>query len=177
MSALAVPVGTRAGSLSRAGRRRPSRGMTWALASLLVLGLVLALRTWVVTPFQVVSDSMAPTLPEGSTVLVDRLTLRWDGPGYQELVLFDSPDGPVVKRVVGLPGDTVRIYDAVLHVNGTPVEEPYVDLRTLDGVFFGPVEVGAGEVFVLGDNRFDSIDSRTYGPIALEAVTGRVISP
>ncbi|GGK83431.1 signal peptidase I [Ornithinimicrobium pekingense] len=151
--------------------------MRWALGSVLLLAVVLAARTWVVTPFEVVSDSMAPTLPEGSTVLVDRLTPIWEDPGYQDLVLFDSPDGPVIKRVVGLEGDTVRIEDAVLHVDGEPVHEPYVDLRTLDGVFFGPVVVGEDEVFVLGDNRFDSIDSRTYGPVPLEAVRGRVIDP
>lgn len=173
-------------SVAAAGAARPRRrtdvasmlpGRAWVIAALVGLGLVLALRTWVLTPYEVVSDSMAPTLEEGSTVVVDRLSVRWEEPGYQELVLFDSDDGPVIKRVVGLEGDTVRIEDAVLHVNGTPVDEPYVDLRTLDGVFFGPVVVGEDQVFVLGDNRFDSIDSRAYGPIPVEAVRGRVINP
>ena len=159
------------------GRRRRATGWRWVFGSLLVLGLVVVVRTWVVTPFEVVSDSMAPTLPEGSTVLVERVSLTWQDPGYQDLVLFDSPDGPLIKRVVGLEGDTVRIEDAVLQVNGEAVQEPYVDLRTLDGVFFGPVVVGVDEVFVLGDNRFDSIDSRTYGPVPLEAVRGRVVDP
>lgn len=167
----------------RAGRHAPREGrgwfpgMPWTAAAVLLLGLVLALRAWVLTPYEVVSDSMAPTLEEGSTVMVDRLSVRWDAPEHQELVLFDTDDGPVIKRVVGLAGDTVRIEDAVLHVNGEPVDEPYVDLRTLDGVFFGPVVVGPDELFVLGDNRFDSIDSRTYGPIPVAAVRGRVLNP
>ena len=163
--------------LGQRARGRGSRTRGWALVGLVVLGVVLAVRTWVITPYEVVSDSMAPTLQEGSTVLVDRLLLHREAPRYQDLVLFESPDGPVIKRVVGLPGDSVRISDAVLHVNGTPVDEPYVDLRTLDGVFFGPVVVGEGELFVLGDNRFDSIDSRAYGPIPVDAVQGRVIDP
>ncbi|WP_130012504.1 signal peptidase I [Serinicoccus sediminis] len=175
MSVLPTTTGAGAPPQPRPRTSRPS--LRWALAFLGVLTAVLAVRTWVVTPFEVVSDSMAPTLPEGSTVLVERVSLTWQDPGRQDLVLFDSADGPVIKRVVGTEGDTVRIEDAVLQVNGEPVHEPYVDLATLDGVFFGPVVVGEDQLFVLGDNRFDSIDSRTYGPIPVDAVRGRVIAP
>ncbi|MGC5583543.1 signal peptidase I [Ornithinimicrobium sp. W1679] len=147
-----------------------------AAAALTLLGVAVA-RAFVLTPFEVASDSMAPTLEPGSTILVDRLSLHWDDVDHQDLVLFDGADGAVVKRVVGLPGERIEILDAVLHVDGQPVEEPYVDDVTLDGVFFGPVQVPDDHVFVLGDNRFDSIDSRRLGPVPLDAITGRVIHP
>ncbi len=139
-----------------------------------VFVLLLAVRMWVITPFEVMSDSMSPTLPEGATIYVDRLVEPREV-AHQDLVLFDTAEGAVVKRVVGLPGDQIRIHDAVLHVNGVPVDEPYVDEITLDGVFFGPVTVPADHLFVLGDNRFDSIDSRDYGPVPFSAINGRVL--
>ncbi|MCA1783700.1 MAG: signal peptidase I [Dermatophilaceae bacterium] len=142
---------------------------------LALLLLVLAARSWVITPFEVVSDSMSPTLPVGSTIFVDRVSLHWTGVRAQDLVMIEGVEGSTVKRVVGLSGDRVEILDAVLHINGTPVLEPYVDSVTLDGVFFGPVEVPPGHVFVLGDNRFDSIDSRGFGPISEDLIEGRVI--
>lgn len=144
---------------------------------LALLFLVLAARSWVITPFEVASDSMSPTLPVGSTILVDRVSLHWTGVRAQDLVMIEGVEGSTVKRVVGLSGDRVEILDAVLHINGTPVHEPYVDSVTLDGVFFGPVEVPPGHLFVLGDNRFDSIDSRIYGPVSEDGVEGRVVFP
>jgi signal peptidase I len=77
--------------------------------------------------------------------------------------------------VVAVGGDRVALEYAVLVVNGRPVSEPYVDHSRIDGTYFGPVTVPAGHVFVLGDNRFGSIDSRVYGPVPLDAVTGRVL--
>ncbi len=159
-------------------RLGPGRGArTWAVASAVFLLLVLVVRGWVLTPFEVVSDSMSPTLPTGSTVVVDRLSLLWTEVQAQDLVMLSSSEGLTVKRVVGLAGDRVEILDAVLHINGTPVAEPYVDSVTFDGVYFGPVEVPSGHVFVLGDNRFDSLDSRSYGPIREDQIEGRVMLP
>ncbi|KAB7745738.1 signal peptidase I [Nostocoides sp. F2B08] len=137
--------------------------------------VVLAARQWVLTPYRVDSDSMAPTIASGSTVYVSRVALMGGELRPAELVAFDGPRGTMVKRVVGVGGDTVAIVDAVLYVNGEPQEEPYTDPRALDGVFFGPVNVPEGHVFVMGDNRFRSIDSREFGSVPLEDVTGRVV--
>lgn len=139
--------------------------------------LVLAVRQWVVTPYRIDSTSMAPTITPGSTVFVAHAGLLWGDPGIQDIVAFDGAGGPMLKRVVGVAGDRVAIVDAVLHRNGVPVDEPYVDTRSLDGVFFGPVTVPDGHLFVMGDNRFPSIDSRTFGPVPVEEVTGRVLDP
>lgn len=168
-----VDSSTPVASTSPRGRAEVTR---WLVAGIVVLLALAALRTWVVTPFTVASDSMSPTLPTGSTVIVERLSRHWREVHRQDLVLIDRPDGPTVKRVVGVGGDRIEILDAVLHINGEPVREDYVDSVTLDGVFFGPVDVPPGHVFVLGDNRFDSIDSRAFGPVSEELVKGRVVA-
>jgi signal peptidase I len=82
----------------------------------------------------------------------------------------------MIKRVVGVAGQRVAIEDAQLVVDRRPVDEPYVDHRTIDGVYFGPVTVPAGTVFVMGDHREVSIDSRAYGPIAISAIKGRMVT-
>lgn len=157
-----------------------TRWPTWVSSVGILLAtaiVILALRQWVVTPYRVDSTSMTPTLTVGSTVFVTHVGLRGGRAQIQDIVAFDGPDGPMLKRVVGVAGDRVAIIDAVLHRNGVPVAEPYVDLGGLDGVFFGPVTVPDGHLFVMGDNRFPSIDSRTFGPVPVEDVTGRLLDP
>ena len=81
----------------------------------------------------------------------------------------------MVKRVVALGGQTVALEDGELLVDGVAPYEPQVDLKGIDWMYFGPVTVPAGAVFVMGDNRFESIDSRTYGAIPLDDLMGRVV--
>jgi signal peptidase I len=80
----------------------------------------------------------------------------------------------LVKRAVGLGGDRVAIEDGVLVVDGLVVCEPSIDPARQDGVWFGPVTVPAGEVFLMGDDRESSIDSRDFGPVPVADVVGRV---
>jgi signal peptidase I len=77
--------------------------------------------------------------------------------------------------VIGVPGDRVVIRDAVLSVNDRPLVEPYVDRASIDGLYTPTTRVPEGRVFVLGDNRARSIDSREFGPVAVEEVEGRVV--
>ncbi|MDQ1635773.1 MAG: signal peptidase, partial [Frankiaceae bacterium] len=72
-------------------------------------------------------------------------------------------------------GDVVEIQDAVLQVNGQPVREPAVDYRLVDGLYFGPARVPSGTVFLMGDNRGESIDSRSFGPVPLKAISGHIV--
>ena len=80
----------------------------------------------------------------------------------------------MVKRVVGLPGDEVAIRDALLYVNDQLVDEPYVDHKAIDALFYGPVVVPADRFLVLGDDRAASIDSRAYGPVESDRLLGTV---
>jgi signal peptidase I len=152
-------------------RRRAVRTRI-ALLAAAVLVLVLV-RAFVAEPVRVSGDSMAPTLRSGDVVLV----ARHGGLRAGQLVLLREPGdgGPVVKRLVAVDGQTVEIRDAYLYVDGVRVDEPYVDHSRIDGVYFGPSRVPEGSVFVLGDSRDGSIDSRVFGPVRTDAVTGRVL--
>ena len=149
--------------------------MVIGLAAFAVVVLV-AVRLLVAEPFRVASTSMEPTLRAGDSVLVDKLAYGDDGPRRGDLVVFRAPAGDEValKRVVGVGGDRVAIEDGLLVVNGRRPIEPYTDSEAIDSVFFGPVRVPAGAVFVLGDNRFDSDDSRDFGAVPTSDVIGRV---
>jgi signal peptidase I len=146
----------------------------WPLALLVALVV-----TWVFVaePLRVRSDSMEPSLRSGQHVLVEKVSYRLRRPRRDDLIVFRQPgDGRLaVKRVVGIAGDRVGIEDGVLVVNGGRVQESYVDHRTVDSVYFGPETVPEDRIFVMGDNRGPSIDSRTYGPIEVDAVIGRVL--
>jgi signal peptidase I len=173
-----VPPATGTSAAAAPGRRSPSpRRHRWLVAAGVLLGVVILVRTFVLGWYPVTSASMSPTVRPGDRLLVDKLTPHFAGPDRGDLVTFSSPnDGQLlVKRVVALPGDTVRMDDAVLVVNGHRVREPYVDHRSIDGTYFGPVTVPPHHLYVLGDNRFGSIDSRVYGAIDASSVNGRVL--
>jgi len=154
--------------------QRPGVILVLVLAVALLGGLVV--RTLVLRPLTVSSTSMEPTLCPGDRVLVD----LW-GPDVGDLTRGDlvalrpgRSEVPVVKRVVGLPGDEVAIRDALLYVNGRRIDEPYVDHKAIDALFYGPVVVPADRFLVLGDARAASIDSRVYGPVPSDRLIGTI---
>ena len=127
-------------------------------------------------PLQIVrvnAGSMTPTLEQGDLVVVDRTD---SDVHRRDVVVAESPrDGSLlVKRAVAVGGDTVGIEDGVLVVNGASVCEPGVDPALVDGMYFGPVTVPDGAVFLLGDHRDGSIDSREFGAVPLSSVVGEV---
>ena len=143
-----------------------------AVAAVLLLGV----REFVAEPFRIPSASMAPTLRAGDHVVVDKLAFRiGDAHRGQIAVLHEPSSGDLVlKRIVAVAGDVVGIEDGVLVVNrGRPVE-PYADPASIDSEYFGPVTVPAGAVFVLGDNRSNSVDSRDFGVVPVTNLVGRV---
>lgn len=150
------------------------RGRLLVVAFILIAGL----RVFALHPTSIASESMEPTLHRGDVVLVDTLSPRLGhDPGRGDLVTFTSPaDGlATLKRVVGVAGDRVRIADGVLVVNDRNVSEPYVDTASIDALYWGTITVPPAHVIVLGDRRAGSIDSRTYGPVPLTALSGRVL--
>jgi signal peptidase I len=148
------------------------------LLSVLALSLILGLgaRTYVARPLTVGSSSMSPTLCPGDRILVRLWDRGVDDLRRGDLVVFeaDESSSPLVKRVVGLPGDDVAIRDAELFVNDRRVTEPYVDHASIDALYYGPVSVPDKQLLVLGDERASSIDSRDYGPVDASQIMGRV---
>lgn len=123
-------------------------------------------------PTRIVDESMAPALTSGEVVLCDRLTKFFRMPERGDLVLFATADGLFIKRIVGMPGETVEIVQGHVFINSIPLDESSYVVN-----YFGdmtPVEVPAGSVFVLGDNREDMYDSRldTVGSIPFERIEG-----
>jgi signal peptidase I len=139
---------------------------------------ILAARAWLVEPFTVSSDSMEPTIPEGGVVLLYKpaAAAGWIQNGV--VIAFTSPiDGhTAIKRVIAREGQTVAIRDSELYVDDVAVPEPFIDHSRVDATYFGPEKVPAGSVFVLGDNRGVSIDSRDYGAVPLTAIHGTLLT-
>jgi signal peptidase I len=166
----AAPPAVRA-AVALPGRRR----LRWVVPVLVALGVLLAVRLVVAEPFSIPSHSMAPTLASGDHVLVDKLAYRGASPHRGDLVVFRAPgtEEIMLKRVVAVGGQRVGIEDGVLVVDGRRPSESYTDPDAIDSVFYGPVEVPAGTVFVLGDNRLDSADSRKLGPVPTDSIIGK----
>ena len=156
----------------------------------LVLTLVafFVIQTFVAQPYQVHQTSMESTLEPGQYVLVDKLTPHWAPYQRGDIVVLHPPAGwedgddtPFIKRVIGLPGDTVSIGDdGRVYVNGTPLDEAYTyhdgdgtdePTTATDGT--STWTIGADELFVMGDHRQASADSRAFGPIKVSSVVGR----
>lgn len=154
-----------------------SIGWRACLAATGLLAGVVVLRLGVVDSVAVSSDSMTPTFCEGDRLVVVRIGAGGSAE-VGDVVTFVREEGGArtewLKRVVAVEGQTVRIDDAVLLVDGSPVVEPYVDLRTIDGTFYRTVVVGEDSVFVLGDSREFSVDSRDFGTVERSSITGWV---
>ncbi len=119
--------------------------------------------------------SMTPTLQNGEFVLVNRLSYQFGSPTRGDLIVFRSvnqPDWDLIKRVVGIPGDTIAISSGRVVVNGTPLVEPYIKAEPL---YAGHWTVPQGYLFVLGDNRNNSEDSHVWGLLPLRNVIGKAL--
>lgn len=119
--------------------------------------------------------SMIPTLQDGEYVLVNRLAYNNAIPDHGDIIVFSSPQSPdldLIKRVIGLPGDTVNISGGVVQVNGQTLNEPYIAAAP---IYNGNWSVPEGNLFVLGDNRNDSSDSHAWGLLPIENVIGKAI--
>jgi signal peptidase I len=169
---------------------RPPRLLLEVLETLvLTLVIFFVVQTFVAQPFQVEQTSMEHTLEPGQFVLVDKLTPHWDAYHRGDIVVLQPPAGfedqgdtPFVKRVIGLPGDHLEIRgDGRVYVNGVALDETDYTYRGTDGTN-QPTEpltpssswvLGPGQLFVMGDHREASSDSRLFGPIEETSVIGR----
>ncbi len=138
----------------------------------LVFGFV---RPFVVEAFWIPSGSMIPTLQINDRVLVNKFIYRFAEPERGDIVVFESVDDPdqdLIKRVVGLSGDRIAVRSGRLILNGEPQQEPYTNKKFPDSTFFAPTTVPKGHVWVMGDNRANSSDSRVFGPLPKKNIEG-----
>ncbi|NLG51111.1 MAG: signal peptidase I [Chloroflexi bacterium] len=156
---------------------RPSR-INWAeeLARTLLpaIAIVLAVNVFLAQPRTVHGQSMEPNLHENQRVIVDLISLRFRQPRRGEIIILDLPERnsvPLIKRVVGLPGDTVEIKDGAVYLNSEKLDEPYLNQDTWGNM--SARVVPENNVFVLGDNRARSNDSRYFGMVPFENILGR----
>ena len=126
----------------------------------------------VIGRFRIESVSMQPNLYEGEYVIVDKVSYSLNSPQRGDIIVFEKTAQPdLIKRVIGLPGDTVEVRNAQVFVNGTALVEPYV--ANPPNYAFGPVQVEPGRYFVMGDNRSNSSDSHVWGTIPRDTIVGR----
>ncbi len=158
----------------RAGGTRRLRGAgLWLVAGAALVLVASTSGLLPVQPMRVDSDSMTPTVAADDLLLVR----HGQGPVQRgDVVAVTSPigDGMLVKRAVAVGGDEVAIEDGVLVVDGVAVCEPAIDPARLDGVWFGPVPVPEGHLFLLSDSRDGSVDSRSFGAVPTSSLVGTV---
>ena len=162
-------------------RGRWQRGVRVTLLVGAILAASALLRYHVATPYTVAQSSMEPALSEGDRLVLNKVAYTIGEPERGDVVVFDTTDVPgaegaaqrtVVKRVVGLPGEEVQGLDDRLVVDGEVIDDPWHGSAPTPA--FGPILVPEGMVFVLGDNRALSVDSRIFGAVPIDALTGRV---
>lgn len=156
----------------------------YAEAVVIAILLALVVRTFVVQAFKIPSGSMLQTLQVGDHILVNKFLYWFTNPQHGDIIVFKYPQDEgrdFIKRVIGLPGDKVEVREKQVYINDQPLTEPYaihLDPTTLDNPGssrdnFGPVVVAPGHLFMMGDNRDYSMDSRFWGFLDVKKIRGK----
>ncbi len=151
----------------------------WIVILVGALIVALVVKTFLLQAFYIPSASMEPTLKVGDRVLVNKLSYDFHDVHRGDIVVFSSPPGEdnpdikdLIKRVIGLPNETVEGRDGRVFINGNPVREPYLPAGTVTSAF-SPEKIAPGHLWVMGDNRSNSKDSRFFHTISEDLVVGR----
>ena len=150
----------------------------WTRDLLIAIGLALVIIVFLYQPVKVEGTSMAPLLSDQERIFINKFVYRFEPIERGDVVVFWYPLGRTksfIKRVVGLPGESVEIRQGVVYVNGKAVSEPYVPPQYEDVSDFGPVRVPKDSFFVMGDHRISSNDSRVFGPVSSRYIYGRAV--
>ena len=156
--------------------RRELRSWTRDLA--IALGFALAIIIFLYQPVKVEGTSMAPLLSDQERIFINKFVYRFEPIDRGDVVVFWYPrdlSKSFIKRVIGLPGDTVEIRAGSLFINGREMNESYVPASYMDGLSYPPLKIPPGEYFVMGDHRDSSNDSRMFGPVARQYIYGKAV--
>ena len=179
---------------SSSRRSRALRSLReWAFVIVVAVAIAAGLRTFVVQQFYIAGPSMETTLFGDDRVLVNKLAYRFGDPSRGDVIVFDRitvngdsiQHDDLIKRVIGLPGETIEIRECVVYVDGVALEEPWlpswmtdstVDAATRCGTAsVAATEVGTNQVYLVGDNRPLSFDSRMFGPVDFDVIVGKAM--
>ena len=161
------------------GRRSHRTIIEWVAILVVAVLAAILLRSFVVQPYYIPSGSMEPTLKIGDKVLVNKLSYHLHGVHRGDVVVFKKPPNDytpdikdLIKRVIGLPQETISAQNGHVFINGRQLNEPWLPKGVVTSDF-APVHIPSGDYFVMGDNRGNSADSRVIGPIAGNLIVGR----
>ncbi len=159
--------------------------LSWVFYIALIIALVFAMQTFVVCPYTIPSGSMEDTIEVGDNIWAEKVSYYFRDVEQGDIVTFDDPEiagRTLIKRVIATGGQTVDLIDGAVYVDGEKLDEPYTDgkpsepLQTASGVEISyPYTVPEGYIWVMGDNRTNSADSRYFGPVPESSVSGRAI--
>jgi signal peptidase I len=161
--------------------RRHRALFDWAVVIVVALLVAFVVRTFVLAHFVVDGTSMYSTLHDDDRVFVNKLSYRVHDPNRGDVVVLHQDSGAskrdLIKRVIALPGETIEVRSCQVVIDGRPLQEPYLDPEVVTpgncGGDTAPVTVPEDHVFVMGDNRGGSQDSRALGPIEEDDLVGR----
>lgn len=143
----------------------------------IIVVVVLFVKTYVIAPIQVNGISMDSTLKDGDIMLLNKLQYKRYGVKRGDIVVIKNRGSHIIKRIIGLPGNNIKVEDNILYINGKEYKEDYLDKGTVTNDFsleelFDTDKVPEGTYFVMGDNRDDSLDSRILGFIEEDDIEG-----
>ena len=154
--------------------KKKKKIFNWINSLIIALVLVVFVKILMFTPFVISGPSMAEALIDNERVIVNKVTYKLHEYKTGDIVVFSNDqEQDLVKRIIGVSGDTVEFKDNELYVNEKLVVEPYINSETAN---FGPIQISNGELFVMGDNRDNSNDSRYWGTVPDDLVVGKAFA-
>lgn len=148
--------------------------------AIIVSIIVFFINLFVVSIFRVSGASMEPNFFDGELILVDKLSYANSSPARGDVVVLEFPADPeerkFIKRIIGLPGETIEIRDGSIFINEELLREGYISEEIYTEPRIEPIELKADEVYVIGDNRLNSHDSRFFGPLPMNHLIGKAVT-
>ncbi|SEN64470.1 signal peptidase I [Lihuaxuella thermophila] len=152
---------------------KKSSSAEWLVAILSALIIAIVIRSFLFAPYEVHGTSMYPTLHGDELLIVNKWIYKVKKPDYGDIVVFHTEEErDFIKRVIGLPGDRILIKNGKVYRNGKPLYEPYVN-GPMNKETYEQKQIPEGYLYVLGDNRNNSKDSRQIGPVKIDEIVGR----